>query len=92
MLRSLAPSPFLHLMCGASLSVGRMDTKKDTQLADETTCLLEKYKLPDGRVLKFDRERFEAAEVLFTPPDGDILGVADMLYVACCLVGSEGFA
>ena len=59
-----------------------MDTKKETRLADETTCLMEKYKLPDGRTLRFDRERFEAAEVLFTPPDSDVLGVADMLCVA----------
>lgn len=67
-----------------------MDAKKENRLADETTCLMEKYKLPDGRVIRFDRERFQAAEVLFSPPDSDMLGVADMLYVWCMVHGACG--
>jgi actin-related protein 2 len=36
-------------------------------LSQETTCQMESYTLPDGRVIKLGRERFEAAEVLFNP-------------------------
>lgn len=58
-----------------------MDAKKEAKLALETTCLMESYTLPDGRNITFDRERYEACNILFEPPsDMEALGVADMLY------------
>lgn len=42
-----------------------LDIKQERDLALETTCLMESYTLPDGRVIKLGRERFEAAEVIF---------------------------
>ncbi len=41
-----------------------LDIKQERALALETTCLMESYTLPDGRVIKLGRERFEAAEVM----------------------------
>lgn len=40
-----------------------LDIKQERDLALETTCLMESYTLPDGRVIKIGRERFEAPEV-----------------------------
>lgn len=40
-----------------------LDIKQERDLALETTCLMETYTLPDGRVIKIGRERFEAPEV-----------------------------
>lgn len=58
-----------------------MSSKKEQKLALETTCLLESYKLPDGRELTFDRERFEAANILFDPPAHmEAKGISDMLF------------
>ena len=58
------------------------DIEEERKLALETTVLVEKYRLPDGRVIKVGRERFEAPEALFTPGlidvEGD--GMADMVY------------
>jgi len=58
------------------------DLKTENALALETTVLMSTYELPDGRVIKLGRERFEAPEVLFHPGlidvDGD--GMADMLF------------
>jgi actin-related protein 2 len=58
------------------------DIEQERKLALETTVLVEKYRLPDGRVIKVGRERFEAPEALFTPSlidvEGD--GMADMVY------------
>jgi len=58
------------------------DIDVEQRLALETTVLMQSYTLPDGRVIKLGRERYEAAEVLFKPSlidvDGD--GVHDMLF------------
>lgn len=43
------------------------DVKEEERLALETTVLVENYTLPDGRVIKLDKERFEAPEILFQP-------------------------
>ena len=40
-----------------------LDIQLERQLAQETTCLMESFTLPDGRVIKLGRERFEAPEV-----------------------------
>ena len=52
------------------------------KLALETTCLMENFTLPDGRVIKLGRERFEAAEALFNPSllDSEKVGMADMVF------------
>lgn len=42
------------------------------QLARETTCLVQSYTLPDGRVIRVGAERFTAPEALFNP---GLLGV-----------------
>lgn len=42
-----------------------LDIKQERDLALETTCLMETYTLPDGRVIKIGRERFEAPEVCY---------------------------
>ncbi|CAN0094687.1 unnamed protein product, partial [Phaeothamnion confervicola] len=43
------------------------DINQERRLAQETTVLEESYTLPDGRVIKIGRERFEAPEPLFQP-------------------------
>lgn len=59
-----------------------MDIGSERRLALETTCLMENYTLPDGRVIKVGRERFEAAECLFNPSlvDCEKVGMADMVF------------
>jgi len=44
--------------------------------------LIKKYKLPDGRVIKVGRERFEAPECLFNPGliDCDQIGMGEMVF------------
>jgi len=58
------------------------DMEVESRLALETTVLMQSYTLPDGRVIKLGRERYEAAEVLFKPSlidvEGD--GVHEMLF------------
>jgi len=58
------------------------DIKKERELAQETTVLIEQYKLPDGTVIKCGRERFEAAEALFQPSlvDCEGEGIPDMVF------------
>eukprot|EP00753_Platysulcus_tardus_P003335 PLAT12401.1.p2 GENE.PLAT12401.1~~PLAT12401.1.p2 ORF type:complete len:389 (-),score=180.49 PLAT12401.1:144-1310(-) len=58
------------------------DPRAERGLALETTVLVEKYTLPDGRVIKLGRERFECAEALFNPSLIDVEGVgaADMIF------------
>lgn len=51
------------------------DLEVEKRLALDTTVLMEKYELPDGRVIKLGRERYEAPEVLFQP---SLLGLEDM--------------
>lgn len=43
------------------------DVEQEEKLASETTVLVQSYTLPDGRVVRLDRERFEAPESLFQP-------------------------
>jgi len=58
------------------------DIQQERALAQETTCLMETYTLPDGRVIKMGRERFEAPEALFNPHliDSEKSGMADMVF------------
>mmetsp|Transcript_25485 Transcript_25485/g.35072 ORF Transcript_25485/g.35072 Transcript_25485/m.35072 type:complete len:267 (+) Transcript_25485:406-1206(+) len=59
-----------------------MDIQSERKLALETTCLMENYTLPDGKVIKLGRERFEAPECLFNPTlvDSEKAGMADMVF------------
>lgn len=43
---------------------------QERKLAQETTCLMDTFTLPDGKVIKIGRERFEAPECLFNPSLG----------------------
>jgi len=58
------------------------DLNIEKKLALETTTLMSKYTLPDGRVIKLGSERFEAAEVLFNPNliDCESVGIHEMLF------------
>jgi actin-related protein 2 len=58
------------------------DINQERALAQETTCLMENYTLPDGKVIKIGRERFEAPEALFNPHliDSEKSGMADMVF------------
>lgn len=58
------------------------DIELEKRLALETTVLDETYTLPDGRVIRIGRERFEASEALFQPilVDKDGVGVAEMIF------------
>lgn len=58
------------------------DLDVERRLALETTTLLKKYELPDGRVIKVGAERYEAPEVLFQPQllDLEEEGIHDMLF------------
>ena len=60
------------------------DIQKENALADETTVLVEEYKLPDGRTIKIGKERFECAECLFQPHLVDLekVGMGEMLFNA----------
>jgi len=50
------------------------DLEVEKRLALETTSLMASYTLPDGRVIKVGRERYEAPEVMFDP---GLLGLED---------------
>eukprot|EP00039_Didymoeca_costata_P018299 m.332965 g.332965 ORF g.332965 m.332965 type:complete len:393 (-) comp17036_c0_seq1:141-1319(-) len=58
------------------------DIEVEQKLANETTTLVESYKLPDGREIKVGGERFGAPEALFQPHLIDVegAGVAELLY------------
>lgn len=58
------------------------DLEVEKRLALETTTLLQKFELPDGREVKLGMERFEAPEVLFQPSlvDCDSKGMHEMLF------------
>jgi len=58
------------------------DLDVDKRLALETTVLIKKYELPDGRIIKLGSERYEAPEVLFHPGliDSESVGVHEMLF------------
>ncbi|KAG7399899.1 Actin- protein 2 [Phytophthora boehmeriae] len=61
------------------------DTNAERKLALETTVLEETYELPDGRIVKLGRERFEAPEALFDPNLIDVegAGLSDMVFNMC---------
>jgi len=58
------------------------DLKLEDRLAYDTTILVAKYKLPDGREIKLGRERYMAPECLFSPGliDKDEMGMAEGLF------------
>jgi hypothetical protein len=58
------------------------DINVERKLALETTCLMENYTLPDGRVIKMGIERCETAECLFKRSlvDCEKVGMADMVF------------
>lgn len=58
------------------------DIEQEQKLALETTYLVEKYTLPDGRIVSLSGERFEAPEALFQPHLIDVegVGVAELLF------------
>jgi actin-related protein 2 len=58
------------------------DVEQEQNLALETTVLMKKYTLPDGRVIKVGGERFGAPEALFQPHliDHDGMGIAELLF------------
>jgi actin-related protein 2 len=58
------------------------DLRVEEQLANETTVLVEEYKLPDGRIVKMGKERYMAPEILFQPHliDVEASGMADQLF------------
>jgi len=58
------------------------DLKLENQLSNDTTVLVSKYKLPDGRIIRIGRERFMAAECLFQPNlmDRDGMGIGEALF------------
>jgi len=58
------------------------DLELEKRLALETTVLIEKYTLPDGRIIKIGAERFEAPEALFNPNlvDVEMPGMGDMVF------------
>jgi len=58
------------------------DLEVERRLALETTTLIQKYELPDGREIKVGAERYEAPEVMFQPSllDMDSPGIHEMLF------------
>ncbi len=61
------------------------DLKVEQKLALDTTCLVKKYELPDGRTITIGAERYLAPEVMFQPSLGDEMyaeqkGVHEMVY------------
>eukprot|EP01091_Cochliopodium_minus_P008102 TRINITY_DN17_c0_g1_i1.p1 TRINITY_DN17_c0_g1~~TRINITY_DN17_c0_g1_i1.p1 ORF type:complete len:391 (-),score=109.57 TRINITY_DN17_c0_g1_i1:87-1259(-) len=58
------------------------DLEFERRLALETTVLIDTFNLPDGRVIKIGRERFEAPEALFKPAliDVESGGMSDLIF------------
>jgi len=58
------------------------NTDTEMKLALETTAIVEKFKLPDGREISIGLERFEAPEILFRPDlyGREDKGVAEMVF------------
>lgn len=59
------------------------DLAKERKLAAETTLVDRQYTLPDSRTMRVATERFEAPEIMFTPPQsasGDGKGIADHVF------------
>lgn len=61
------------------------EPQMERRLAAETTVLVDNYELPDGRVIKVGRERFEAPEALFNPSliDVESVGLSDLIFDMC---------
>jgi actin-related protein 2 len=65
---SEAKAPIMtYLTVATKVCYVAYDINQERALAQETTCLMENYTLPDGKVIKIGRERFEAPEALFNP-------------------------
>jgi actin-related protein 2 len=58
------------------------DLEVENRLGLETTVLIQRYTLPDGRVIKIGQERYGAPEVLFNPGliDVDSGGMSELLF------------
>jgi len=58
------------------------DIDFERKLANETTVLIDQFTLPDSRVIKMGRERFEAPEALFKPHliGGESGGMSDKIF------------
>lgn len=58
------------------------DLDFERKLAHETTTLIDTFTLPDGRIIKIGRERFEAPEALFKPNFIDVedVGMSEMIF------------
>jgi len=58
------------------------NTSAETCLASETTTLVERFTLPDGRTISIGRERYEAPEILFDPGlvSQDVPGIAESVF------------
>jgi len=58
------------------------DLAQEEKLAQETTTVMEKYTLPDGRVITVGAERFQAPEALFNPSliASESKGLGEMLF------------
>ncbi|KAH8860695.1 Actin-related protein 2-A [Schistosoma japonicum] len=58
------------------------DVKQEQSLALDTTVLVKKYTLPDGRVIKVGGELFGAPEALFQPHliDREGVGISELLF------------
>ena len=64
-----------HCYCAYDLDV-------ENRLAFENTTLIREHTLPDGRVIKFGKERYEAPEALFQPSliEVEQVGIDKMLF------------
>lgn len=58
------------------------DVEQEVKLSEETTVLVQSYTVPDGRVIKLDRERFEGPESLFQPHLINVegLGLSELVF------------
>jgi len=58
------------------------DLDLENRLYEETTVGVQKYKLPDGRIISVGRERYMATECLFQPGlmDRDCMGMSEALF------------
>lgn len=58
------------------------DIDLDRKLSKNTTCHLEEYRLPDTSLIKIEKERFEAPELLFNPMLGgfEMRGVHELVF------------
>lgn len=68
-------------MCYVSIN-----TKKERNMARDTTVLDKEYKLPDGTTIIVGRERFEAPEILLNPGllEDESDDMATMIYNSIC--------